>query len=1057
MASFTYDGTTPRLLSADDSNGLRAVRYDAAGNEVGVGTDTAMIYTGLNRLQRWKEISYTYDGRGVRTITSRPVRVVSVSIVPASVTGGASAQGTATLSSPAPAAGAPVTLSSDQSFASVPSSVTVSAGQTAATFAIATTAVSGEMNATVTASFNGWSAKGTLTVTGSRIDQVQLPQSVVGGAPASGTITLAAPAPEEGLTLALRSSDVAVAVPSEIAVRGGATSVAFTASTTPVSQPVTATISVLLDAERHDAALTVVPPSIAAFTFASRTIRGGSSDAGTIALDGPAPERGISIALQSDSRLLSVPASVAVAPGERSVTFGADTTPVESDAQASVTAMLGERATAASVTIAPPVLTELSVTPATAVGGDIVVATPVIDGSAAASGAAVALSTSDPSLVAAPLAMTIPAGATSEPAPLQTNPVAANTPVVVSASRQGVTRSTTLTLQPPPVTLASLALASAFVVGTNDVRATITLTAPAPANGLEVELTSSNPAVASVPPVVTVPEGATAAAAIVTTSLVSADTQVTISALHATTQKTAALSVLRPSGNYVAAIAIAPSFIVGGTSAAGTITLAMPSDEHGGSSVVLVSSDPAISVPADVKVNPNAASAAFSVATTAVSAPVPAVVTASFGGVIQRARIVVGPENAVTLQSLSIAPDRVTGGTPAMATVTLSRPAPFGGASVTIEARRRNIVRMPGTVLVAEGATSASFTISTDPLHAAREKAVEIVATYNNVAASTTLTVLPTPQASSKTASPIALCASLTPVPCLTQSTLRAVKQLGGQDGGPPPPSGPTLYESQYTFYSPELNLLSETSPASGAAPAIAYDYVWFGGQPLAQIENATGAVRWYFNDHLRTPLRQTDATGRIVWNAEYEPYGTIYAIRTGESLHQPLRLPGQTAEEGADLYQNVFRWYRSGWGRYTQPDPMNLSPFVSRGDRNVKLFLPYSYADDNPIVLSDSLGLDPGGGMKPTYSIKCISNCGDAYTRDMRWCDFFYVNDLAQCSTGLMMCVGKWATGTPPWLQPNCKKGFEICKTNSKSRYDECTGKALVVYTTCLEGCCRK
>ena len=471
-ANFFYDGTTPRLLSA----GGREVIYDAAGNEQRVGSD-GMSYTASNRLARWNDISYTYDARGVRTITSRPVRVVSLSITPSTVAGGAAAQAVITLSSPAPEAGAVVALASSQPAAAVPANVIVSAGQTMATFTVNTIAVSGAVNAVITATFNGSSASGALTVAGSRIDQVQTtPQSVVGGMEASGNIALAAPAPEEGLSIALRSSDPAVIVPSEMTIRGGATAASFVISTTPVARTTTATISVLLDEERHDAALTVMPPSIATLAFASRRVRGGSSDVGTITLNGTAPEGGIGIAVSSDSRLLAVPANVIVAAGERSVAFSAETTPVESEVTASVLAAIGERAVTAEVVIEPPVLTGFSVTPAAVVGGGPVTAAPVLDGPAAATGAAVALSSSDPSLVAVPSGITVPPGTTTASAQLPTSAVGTTTPVVVSASRQGITRSTTVTLEPPPVTIASLSIVPSSVVGTNDAQGTITLT-----------------------------------------------------------------------------------------------------------------------------------------------------------------------------------------------------------------------------------------------------------------------------------------------------------------------------------------------------------------------------------------------------------------------------------------------------------------------------------------------------------------------------------------------------------------------------------------------------
>jgi uncharacterized protein RhaS with RHS repeats len=44
----------------------------------------------------------------------------------------------------------------------------------------------------------------------------------------------------------------------------------------------------------------------------------------------------------------------------------------------------------------------------------------------------------------------------------------------------------------------------------------------------------------------------------------------------------------------------------------------------------------------------------------------------------------------------------------------------------------------------------------------------------------------------------------------------------------------------------------------------------------------------------------------------------------------------------------NIFRWYRSGWGRYTQVDPMGLY-----GGLNL-----YGYVSDNPLTSVDPLGL---------------------------------------------------------------------------------------------------
>lgn len=104
----------------------------------------------------------------------------------------------------------------------------------------------------------------------------------------------------------------------------------------------------------------------------------------------------------------------------------------------------------------------------------------------------------------------------------------------------------TVSSPPPPsgVAVSSLTLSQTTVVGGNPVTGTVTLSAAAPADGLVVSLTSSNAAVASVPPSVTVPAGATSANFTVTTTAVNDTQSATITATGGGASRSVTLSVV---------------------------------------------------------------------------------------------------------------------------------------------------------------------------------------------------------------------------------------------------------------------------------------------------------------------------------------------------------------------------------------------------------------------------------------------------------------------------------------------------------------------------------
>ncbi len=170
--------------------------------------------------------------------------------------------------------------------------------------------------------------------------------------------------------------------------------------------------------------------------------------------------------------------------------------------------------------------------------------------------------------------------------------------------------------------------------------------------------------------------------------------------------------------------------------------------------------------------------------------------------------------------------------------------------------------------------------------------------------------------------------------------------------------------DSRDSFFDPGSHLIAETTQFTGSNPPLAYKYIWLGNRPVAQVDS--GGTHWTFADHLGTPLVQTNTTPAITWQAEYEPFGNIWTVRTGSTLHQPLRFPGQISEQFdsgnnglTERSYNNARWYRPSWGSYTQADPMHLVPGLS----NL-----YEYALDGPDAYIDPSGKQsqPGAPFPP-------------------------------------------------------------------------------------------
>src|SRR5881394_1467844 len=319
-------------------------------------------------------ISASYGGTSTSaslTVMPPPLPTVSsLTLNPTSVTGGTqSSTGTVTLSGPAPAGGAQVTLSSSNAAASVPSSVTVPAASTTATFTISTSAVAASTPVTISASYGGTSTSASLTVMPPPLPTVSSlrlnPTSVVGGVQSStGTVTLSGPAPAGGAQVTLSSSNAAASVPSSVTVPAASTTATFTISTSAVAASTPVTISASYGGTSTSASLTVMPPplpTVSSLTLNPTSVTGGTqSSTGTVTLSGPAPAGGAQVTLSSSNAAASVPSSVTVPAASTTATFTISTSAVAASTPVTISASYGGTSTSASLTVMPPPLPTVS-------------------------------------------------------------------------------------------------------------------------------------------------------------------------------------------------------------------------------------------------------------------------------------------------------------------------------------------------------------------------------------------------------------------------------------------------------------------------------------------------------------------------------------------------------------------------------------------------------------------------------------------------------------------------------------------------------------------------
>jgi hypothetical protein len=406
------------------------------------------------------------------------------------------------------------------------------------------------------------------------------PTSVVGGGTVVGTVTLSAAAGSAGVTVKIGSSAPSIAaVPASVVVQPGVASATFLIQTAPVTvnpnvvaDAPSSAISVQTGTSAPSVVkLTVFPPKLSALTINPASVPGGTAATGQVTITGAAPPAGVVIGLSMPTTRantpiqrqpiaylhisggpVSIPAQVAIPGGALSATFTINTKPVAAATTYQIDAAQGVFITkSATLTLQPPMLDSISVSPTTPIGGTAVTATVKITAPAPQEGLLYAVHIGANffcgTVPTVPPTVQIPGGATSATFPITTYPGFGNPSVGVSGP--GQSKAVDFGVRDPVIDQSSLQFPSSVKGGTT-VQAKLHLNgAAAPLNCVNgYKLQSSNATLGKVPDSVIVTPGQTDAPFSITTSAVPSAQNVVITVFgnvgygYASVQKTLTLT-----------------------------------------------------------------------------------------------------------------------------------------------------------------------------------------------------------------------------------------------------------------------------------------------------------------------------------------------------------------------------------------------------------------------------------------------------------------------------------------------------------------------------------
>jgi hypothetical protein len=314
-----------------------------------------------------------------------------------------------------------------------------------------------------TAAVTAWSAQGSFTISAAPAAPASLVltnSTLYSGDTTWVQVQLSAAAPASGAVINLSSSNPAAAsVPASVNMPPNTAWMQFQIQAGQVTSTTPVTLTATLNSGQATVQFNVNPPSLKSITMNASTISGGAQVGAVAMLNGQAPAGGAVVDFSSDSPSAMPPALATIPAGSSSVSISIPTNQVSANTLANINATWNGASVQSPLTITPqgqPV--SIALGPASVSGISSTFAT-VTMAAPSATDQIFQISSNNAAASLTANSVMIPAGNTTGGFFINTAAVSTQTLATISVSGGGVTRSTTLTLNPVVAkTTASLAV-----------------------------------------------------------------------------------------------------------------------------------------------------------------------------------------------------------------------------------------------------------------------------------------------------------------------------------------------------------------------------------------------------------------------------------------------------------------------------------------------------------------------------------------------------------------------------------------------------------------------